>query len=86
VDEISDISVANGSFRKIGYRLTDAAYLAPYAIVNGNTWFAWKEANADGIEHFKMLGPNIIGLEDVFGGGDLDYNDVILNFASQQIL
>ena len=86
VDELSNINVANGSSREIGYQLTDAVYLAPYAITNGNTWFAWKEANADRMEHFKILGPNRIGLEDLFGGGDQDYDDVILSFASQQIL
>ncbi|QNI85524.1 hemolysin-type calcium-binding repeat family protein [Synechococcus sp. PROS-7-1] len=86
VDEITNVNVANGQTQKLGYELTDASYLAPYAISDGNTWFAWSEANADGMEHFKMLGANKIGLEDLFGGGDQDFNDMVFDFVAQQIL
>lgn len=86
VDEITNVKVANGQAQKIGYSLTDSSYLAPYVISGDHTWFAWSEANADGVEHFKMLGPNEIGLEDLRGGGDQDYNDIVLEFVAQQIL
>ena len=33
--------------------------------------------NSDGIDHAVMLSANSFGFEDVYGGGDRDYNDVI---------
>ena len=86
VDEITNVKVANGQTQKLSYELTDASYLAPYAISDGNTWLAWSEANADGMEHFKILGANKIGLEDQFGGGDQDFDDMVFDFVAQQIL
>ena len=52
--------------------------------MNGNTFFAYGDANGDGISHFRSLGNNLFGLEDLYGGGDLDYDDlvIIFNFAS----
>jgi subtilisin family serine protease len=61
--------------------MNEAVFLAPFAKVEGHTWFAYKEANSDGLAHFKLLGTNTFGLEDMYGGGDLDYNDHIISFA-----
>jgi hypothetical protein len=55
--------------------------LAPFAQVNGDTFFAFGAANVDNIGHFRVLGNNMIGLEDLRGGGDRDFNDVILKFS-----
>lgn len=65
---------------------SESGYLAPYAFVDGNYYFGFAAANADGISHFVHLGKNIIGLEDIFGGGDLDYDDTLVgfNFANLQ--
>ena len=43
--------------------------LAPLAVVDNRkgeseTYFAFEEANTDGIAHFKSMGSNCIGLED----------------------
>jgi hypothetical protein len=35
------------------------------------------EANPDGIDPVRLLGDNTFGFEDLFTGGDLDYNDLI---------
>jgi uncharacterized protein YkwD len=61
-------------------QLTGGSILAPYLVVNGSqTYFAYIGANSDKIDHIKLLGDNRFGFEDMFGGGDRDYNDVILS-------
>jgi len=40
--------------------------------------FSFGAANPDGISHMARLGNNLFGFEDILGGGDLDYNDMIL--------
>ncbi|MBD2520704.1 DUF4114 domain-containing protein [Nostoc sp. FACHB-973] len=47
-------------------------------------YFGFAEANPDNIDHFRTLGNNTLGAEDLFGGGDLDFNDAVLqiNFSS----
>ena len=60
--------------------IDDYSLLAPYATAGSETFFAFAEANSDGITHFKTLGNNIFGLEDLKGGGDLDYDDLVVRF------
>ena len=51
-------------------------------VVNtGNTFYSFAAANADGYNHFKYLSANKVGFEDVFGGGDRDHNDLIINLS-----
>ena len=61
-------------------KIEENAIIAPYAIVNENTFFAYADANADGYEHFKSLGTNTFGFEDIYGGGDKDNDDMIISF------
>ena len=58
--------------------IDDYSLLAPYAISGSETFFAFAGANSDGITHIKTLGNNIFGLEDIKGGGDLDYDDLVV--------
>jgi hypothetical protein len=60
----------------------DAGLLAPYARVanTGETYFSFAAANSDGLSHFRVLGSNVIGLEDLNGGGDQDFDDLIASF------
>ncbi len=46
-------------------------------------YFAYLGANPDGVDHVRLLGDNSFGFEDLFGGGDKDFNDMVLevNFA-----
>jgi hypothetical protein len=49
--------------------------------VSGNlpvAYFGYVGANPDCISHLRVLGDNKFGFEDVFGGGDRDFNDVIV--------
>ncbi|NEO96806.1 MAG: DUF4114 domain-containing protein [Moorea sp. SIO3G5] len=43
-----------------------------------NAYFAYVGANPDGVDHVRLLGDNTFGFEDLFGGGDQDYNDVVV--------
>jgi 2',3'-cyclic-nucleotide 2'-phosphodiesterase (5'-nucleotidase family)/DNA-binding beta-propeller fold protein YncE len=62
---------------------------APFLIVNGTpedfsasqVYFAFGAANADGIEHVRVA-DGAIGFEDLFGGGDNDFNDIVVAFSS----
>ena len=81
VSSISGVSIGNEKSAINQFSLAESTFLAPYAKVNDNTWFAFKEANSDAFAHFKLLGANQFGLEDMKGGGDLDFNDHIITFA-----
>ena len=66
---------------KNGIELTqDLGKLAPYAVVNDQTFFTFADANTDGINHFRSLATNTLGFEDTFGGGDSDFDDVVAAF------
>lgn len=41
-------------------------------------YFAYSGANPDSIDHIRLLGDNSFGFEDSFGGGDMDFNDLVL--------
>lgn len=44
-------------------------------------YFAFVNANSDGIDHVISLPGNTLGFKDYYGGGDLDYNDVVLHLT-----
>ena len=60
----------------------DAGLLAPFARVanTGETYFSFAAANSDGLSHFRVLGSGVLGLEDIKGGGDRDFDDLIVGF------
>lgn len=45
---------------------------------NPNIYFTFLGANTDKVDHVRVLGDNIFGFEDLPGGGDKDFNDVIV--------
>lgn len=47
-------------------------------ITNILAYFPYLEANPDGIDHVRLLGDNLFGFEDLYGGGDRDYNDWVV--------
>lgn len=53
----------------------------PYLLANGEQFFtAYAEANADGLDHVQSVGENSFGFEDLFGGGDNDFDDYVISF------
>jgi hypothetical protein len=65
----------------------DAGDLIAMALVNqtsGNLYWGFSQANGDGAGHLWSYGLNTWGWEDLYGGGDRDFNDLIvqLDFTS----
>jgi len=40
-------------------------------------YFAYQGINQDAVDHVRVLGNNTFGFEDLFGGGDNDFNDLV---------
>jgi cyanophycinase len=79
--------------------LQGGSLYAPFLIANGTVeqvlnedvaddpviFFNFSHANPFELDHIKSLGLNQIGFEDLMGGGDLDYNDAMLQFSVQVV-
>lgn len=81
-DPLTGFSVSQDvAERRSGIGLSqDSGKLAPFVVVNQHAFFTFAEANSDGINHFRALAPNILGFEDLYGGGDTDFDDMLLSF------
>ncbi len=44
-----------------------------------HAYFNYLGANPDKIDHFRLTSPNTFAVEDLYGGGDRDFNDLIVN-------
>jgi hypothetical protein len=82
---LNQLQVADNRTNQLPFTLSGSSFLAPYAIVKGESMFAYAAANRDGIAHFRSLGRNQFGLEDMFGGGDRDYDDLVLGLNFTQL-
>jgi len=80
VTGLSSLRIANRQSTTTDLALSESSYLAPMAMVNGETYFAFAAASSDKLNHFKVLGTNLFGLEDLKGLGDRDYNDLVFGF------
>ena len=72
--------------------LDGGSLFAPFIIANGNVnqvlnspsgsqpavYFSYLGANPDKVDHIRLLGSNAWGFEDLAGGGDRDYNDIVI--------
>ena len=43
-----------------------------------HAYFNYVGGNSDKVDHFKLLGNNTFGVEDMYGGGDRDFNDIVV--------
>jgi hypothetical protein len=43
-----------------------------------HAYFNYVGANSDKIDHFRLIGNNTFGVEDTYGGGDRDFNDLVV--------
>ena len=51
----------------------------PYLLANGEQFFSsFAEVNPENFDNIQSLGENTFGFEDAIGGGDLDFDDLIL--------
>ena len=87
INSLDEFIVDNHQAKDIAFSFNGAGYLAPYSKVNNiqsnevDVFFAFAAANSDGLEHFKHLGDNLFCFEDSLGGGDFDYDDLIIGFS-----
>ena len=73
-------------------RLADDVVILPYIIAKGNPtnvsadlanmYTTFPKLNSDGAKHIKLLANNVFGFEDLAGGGDNDFDDVIVRIDS----
>ena len=77
---LSSMTIANRQSTTTSLSLSESSFLAPMATVNGATYFAFADASSDQLNHFRVLGTNLFGLEDLAGLGDRDYNDLVFGF------
>jgi autotransporter-associated beta strand protein len=83
-----DLAVANGQTASINAILQGGAIYAPFLIANanasnlngnfGNVYTLYALGNSDATDHVRLLGDNTFGFEDLVGGGDKDFNDVVV--------
>jgi Cadherin-like/Domain of unknown function (DUF4114) len=53
---------------------------------NINAYFNYLGANSDKVDHFRLIGNNTFGVEDIYGGGDRDFNDLVINMNVKSIV
>jgi Tol biopolymer transport system component len=50
-----------------------------------HAYFNYIGANPDKVDHFRLLGNNTFGVEDIYGGGDRDFNDIVVKMNFQAL-
>jgi Domain of unknown function (DUF4114) len=81
-----DLVGANGQATTSNSSLAGGSIYAPLLISDAatanadfsNVYTAYRLGNADGVDHIRLLADNTFGFEDVRGGGDRDFNDLIV--------
>ena len=88
------LTAANGYSAEFSSELAGDTIYAPYLVVDGTVaeledadssndptvYFTYLGANADSSEHIRSLESNTLGFEDLPNGGDMDFNDLIVEF------
>lgn len=86
VDELTGLRIDNNQSSSRDIVVKESTYIAPYAISNGNTFFAFEGANSDSFAYFRVLGNNLFGYEDQPGGGDRDFDDCVIGFNFSEVI
>ncbi|MBD2454299.1 DUF4347 domain-containing protein [Nostoc sp. FACHB-87] len=87
-----DLAVSNQGSASLTGTFQPGGIFVPFIIVNGRPdalldsnpnndpaiYFPFLGANADKTDHIRLLGNNTFGFEDISGGGDRDFNDLIV--------
>jgi hypothetical protein len=50
-----------------------------------NAYFNYVLGNSDKQDHFRLLGDNTFGVEDQLGGGDRDFNDLVVSVNVKRV-
>jgi Domain of unknown function (DUF4114) len=81
-----DLNGTNGQTLTSTGNFQGGGTYAAFLISNGNSanadfsnvYTAYRLGNADQADHIRLLGDNTFGFEDLAGGGDRDFNDLIV--------
>lgn len=86
-------TTANGIFKKGGIyapiivvNSTKDAFLDSNPNNNPEAYTPFALGNSDKVDHVRLFGNNTFGFEDIKGGGDLDYNDMIVKVALSPVV
>ncbi len=91
----STFYVEDDSTTSFDITIEDFELIAPYATVIGEggierTYFAFDGVNSarhgSNMSHFKVFGDNTLGIEDTIGGGDNDFDDLILHLSIDNVI
>ena len=52
---------------------------------NVHAYFNYIGANSDNVDHFRLIGNNTFGVEDMYGGGDRDFNDLVIKMNVKSV-
>ena len=78
----NQLVLADASINSFDFTLQAGKLYAPVLIneEQNELYFAIAGANRDGLDLFNGVGANGWGIEDTFGGGDRDFDDIIILF------
>ena len=69
------------SYSDLVYDAANSRFLTTSLSTDPNSDALWSIpiADPDKVDHFRLLGDNTFGVEDLYGGGDRDFNDLVIN-------
>ncbi|MEM1239338.1 MAG: DUF4114 domain-containing protein [Cyanobacteria bacterium P01_H01_bin.26] len=87
-----ELSGTNGETTRYTSELIGGQLLSTFLVVDGTVadlldtdavndpaiYFTHVAGNGDGVDHVRLLGNNTFGFEDLAGGGDMDFDDVVM--------
>ncbi|MBE9064681.1 choice-of-anchor Q domain-containing protein [cf. Phormidesmis sp. LEGE 11477] len=87
-----DLTGENGSVKTYSTQIAGGQLLSSFIVSNGaiadlldsgmtndpDIYFTHIGANSDGADHVRLLGNNTFGFEDLSGGGDQDFDDLVI--------
>lgn len=90
-----NLSGKNGQTMAYSAAIATGKLLSTFLVVDGDiealldqgtanaptVYFNHIGANSDGMDHVRLLGDNMFGYEDKAGGGDMDFDDVIVKMS-----
>tara|TARA_Y100001933_G_scaffold238899_1_gene263030 strand:- start:42 stop:614 length:573 start_codon:yes stop_codon:yes gene_type:complete len=81
VDPISGVVTANDETTTTKTTLHETDYLTPYIITGDQIFFAFDQANFDGLTHIRSDGLNGFVFENQLGGADGNFDDLLIQFS-----
>ncbi|MBD2360363.1 DUF4347 domain-containing protein [Anabaena minutissima FACHB-250] len=95
---VKDVQFQGGNLitTEVSTVIKGGEYYAPFLVSDGTLssigndfsriLTSYMGINSDRVDHIRNLGNNVFGIEDVVGGGDRDYNDMIFSIKQVQVM